>query len=661
MAYEELTYKSFCWCLGTTSFRTENFNLKIEQQLRLLDEFWHLHPEEDFVWTGSNAVQESYYDFMQEKGFVKGNAPRKDKDAREKTSGLVDIGLIDSERRLTNAGRALLSVSLLGDFSSDNNLMLPKDSFIYFKQLLKTHNNVDGKIVRPLLVLAYLLSKLDYLTLDEATYLLPLCTTKEFTVDMVNKICAIRQGSLTIDDVIFGVIMSMDNYKAALDLLMNNTVDEELICAVGINRKSHRYDKPYFQLYTSLKRAVLDNDEKAVIDVYAAIGKVKMGKHWKKLLFGTATKRAVERAPKRALKSVTITNSTNESKFKKEFFRLLHLFKARATLHDYFDLNRRYFKVTDAVVFQDSKVYLDTIPKHFLNFVSDKLFEYAFSVCDKLFENCLLTDIAPCLSVNENVIIKGINEELHLKVKSIDEAHEAVQTNRLKRFNELIDSKFTDDKLIELLDYFEKREDDKIQKCVTDNADIPTIFEYILGVIWYKVSERKGNVLNYMNLSLEADLLPKTHAGGGEADIEYWYEGCKDYPAHCMLLEVTLADGTNQRRMEMEPVSRHLGEHILEHGNIKSYCVFSTTYLDRNVISDFRNRKTYEYLSKDMTKSVKGMKIIPLQTTEIKAIIKNHISYKKLYAIFEESFQSGTSVVNWYDDEIVSKLNLRYG
>lgn len=319
-------------------------------------------------------------------------------------------------------------------------------------------------------------------------------------------------------------------------------------------------------------------------------------------------------------------------------------------------MNRRYFKATDAVFFEDNKVYFDVIPKQFLNSVADDLFEYAFKQSDNLFENCTLTEIAPCLVIEESNIIDGINEELDLNVKSIDEAHKAVQYNRLKRFNELIDKQFSDEKLIELLECFEERKDKQIMDSVTNNADIPTIFEYILGVIWFKVSERKGDILDYMNLSLEANLLPKTHAGGGEADIEYWYDACKDYPEHCMLLEVTLADGTNQRRMEMEPVSRHLGEHILKHGNTKSYCVFSTNYLDRNVISDFRNRKTYEYLNKDMTKSVKGMKIIPLQTSEIKVIIRNHITYKKLYMFFDEAFQADRGIISWYNDEIISKL-----
>ena len=37
---EEIAYKSFCWSMGTTSFRTKNFNRTIEKQLELLNEFW---------------------------------------------------------------------------------------------------------------------------------------------------------------------------------------------------------------------------------------------------------------------------------------------------------------------------------------------------------------------------------------------------------------------------------------------------------------------------------------------------------------------------------------------------------------------------------------------------------------------------------------------
>ena len=71
--------------------------------------------------------------------------------------------------------------------------------------------------------------------------------------------------------------------------------------------------------------------------------------------------------------------------------------------------------------------------------------------------------------------------------------------------------------------------------------------------------------------------------------------------------------------MEMEPVSRHLGRHLIRTGNLDSYCVFATNYLDINVIADFRGRKSMPfYDTQDYSKSVNGMKIIPLQTSELK-------------------------------------------
>ena len=99
------SYKSFCWSLGTTSFRMVEFNRKIEKQLELLDEFWHLPQNQLERWTENEIIQISYYNFLKEKGFIDGNAPRKAKDAREKTSGLVDLGLINDERRITAAGQ----------------------------------------------------------------------------------------------------------------------------------------------------------------------------------------------------------------------------------------------------------------------------------------------------------------------------------------------------------------------------------------------------------------------------------------------------------------------------------------------------------------------------------------------------------------------------
>lgn len=645
-----IPYKSFCWSLGTTSFRTKNFNKTIEEQLSLLNEFWILRENQNINWYGNNELQARYYDFMKQKGFVEGNAKNKPKDAREKTSGLVDIGLIDENRKLSDAGKALLHISSENDFSSDNQFQIAKDSFIYLKQLLKTSYTVEGQTVRPFLVLLYLLSKVDYLALDEYTYLLPLCVGANETDEIIEGIKKLRTNGTTIDNIIINRLMNMNNYNTALDYFIENDVTESLICEIGLNRKSRQYDKPYFKLYEALYRVFVEDDIDSLPSVYSATKDIKIGKWWRSYLFDTTSETAIGKFPSDHLKVTLFNGVTGEIEFKKAFFKTMHLFKAKATLSDYLDLNRRYIKTTDIVLFEDDTVKLDVVPQYFFKSVMDQLYSDIFVQSELLYENCSIESISACLVVSDDTIIDGINEELGLSVTTIEAAREALEDNRYQRLQHLIDTKFTDENLLSLLDYFEDRNDTEIRNMVTDNADVPTIFEYVLGILWYKASERQGKILDYMKLSLDADLLPKTHAAGGEADIVYEYCATEAYPEHTLLLEATLADSTNQRRMEMEPVSRHLGRHLIRTGNLNSYCVFATNYLDINVIADFRGRKSMPfYDTQDYSKSVNGMKIIPLQTSELKKIVTNGKKYKELYPIFEEAFNSTLPPHEWYN------------
>ncbi len=652
-----IPYKSFCWSFGTTSFRTKNFNKTIEEQLALLNGFWQLPENQNCIWNGNVELQTRYYDYMQRMGFVEGNAGNKPKDAREKTSGLVDIGLIDDGRHLTNAGISLLEICNTNDFASDNFFEIPKDSYIYLKQLLKTSSSIDGNTVRPFIVMLYVLSRVDELSLDEFTYLLPLCTSSENTQNVIDGINSIRMGTSTIDSFILNRLMGMDNYQAALALLLDNNVDEDLLCEVGLNRKSRSYDKVYFPLYQQLYSAYVNNDATAFSQVYTATKDIKIGKWWRGYLFNTISEVAIGRNPLNCVNRTLFDSVTNENEFKTAFFKVMHLFKAKATLSDYLDLNRRYVKTTDVVLFEDDIVKLDIVPKHFFNSVIDELYDQAYVETEELYNDCAINNIALCLNINEQAVINGVNAELGATVTTITEARAVLEDNRYARLQHLIDTKFTDTQILTLLDCFERRNDTDIRTMVTDNADVPTIFEYVLAILWYKVSERQGKILDYMKLSLDADLLPKTHAAGGEADIVYEYEATEHYPSHTLLIEATLADSTNQRRMEMEPVSRHLGQHLIRTRNMDSYCVFATNFLNINVISDFRSRKTTPYYdSQDYTQYVEGMKIIPLETSELKRIIQVSKTYKELYPIFEEAFNSGLPPHMWYDGCIKNSI-----
>ena len=159
-----------------------------------------------------------------------------------------------------------------------------------------------------------------------------------------------------------------------------------------------------------------------------------------------------------------------------------------------------------------------------------------------------------------------------------------------------------------------------------------------------------------MKLSLDANLLPKTHASGGTADIVYEYSRTEEYPEHKVLLEATLTESTSQRKNEMEPVSRHLMREIQENDNDNTYAVFVANILQEEVLSDFRSRKNYQFRGKSSVKT--GLKIISLSIQDIIKLINIKVQYSKLYGIFENAYKdTEINDLEWYEKLIKNKVN----
>lgn len=644
-----IPYQSFCWVVGTTSFRTAQLNLKIEQQLHLLNQLQQNQSD----WKWDKAQQIAYYELMHASGFLKGNAKISDKDAREKTSGLVDIGLIGKDRALTSAGLALLKISQNQQFMPQNPLNLDEDSFIYFKQLLKVALNIDvTHKVRPYLILAYFLTKFDYLTIKEFKYLLPLCISVE-QIDFVgNTIQEYRKNNsqLSIEDIIFKCLIRLRSYETAREVFLNHTqINENVICLIGMNRKSRDYDKPYFPLYEKIVHIFLHNQDD-VLNLYEVARAVKQDTNWINLLFATKNKKLIQSQGKQALNpNNPFSDCLNEMEIREQFFKYLHIFKAMATLEDYHDLNKRYFALTDTLIFEDNRIRFDTLPKYFFQDAFERgLGQEMFQYFEDIGENLALSEISPSLKFDEQRISQKMAAVFGQNIQSVQQINQFIEDERYQRFHDLLNTKFSKNNLINLLDNFKNRHDKEIAQHVTDDADIPTIFEYVLGIIWYEISERQGDILRYMKLSLDANLLPKSHAAGGDADLVYEYSGCLNYPTHTLLLEATLATSSNQRRMEMEPVSRHLGEQRLKSGCEHDYCVFVSTYLHDNVVADFRIRRLPEYYYySNNGNCIQGMKIIPLSTDNLKDILQKSISYNQLYKILNTHYQTHAEPKLW--------------
>ena len=335
----------------------------------------------------------------------------------------------------------------------------------------------------------------------------------------------------------------------------------------------------------------------------------------------------------------------------------MHVIKWKVNLKDYFDLNKRYFSLTDIIKFKDGKIELDMLPKYYFKDIIDDLLDEDLLENEKYIKifhtDVELENISSKYSLNINDIVKNINSSLGTDL-TINTINSYVENQKLKAFNKLIDEKFSNEKLLMLLDSIKFRNDDKVNEYVTDNATVPTIFEYIVGIAWYKISNRKGNILDYMNLSLDADLLPKTHAGGGMADIVYKYE--KDnYPKHNLLIEATISESTGQRSMEMEPVSRHLGENIKLTNNKNDYALFVAPILEERVVMDFRNRKTYCYPIGN-NNYIYGLKIIPINIDILKSLLINDVKYDDIYIWFDNAYKSLEPDPVWFKKEILEKV-----
>ncbi len=660
---EDIKFKSYCWSLGTTSFRVKDLNFKIERQLQILEELWNENP--NVRWNGNNSIQEEYYNKMLQKNFITGEANDKPKDARQKTSGLVQIGVIDNNRHITEIGRKIIDIVEEENFKSNNIFNINKDSYLYLKQLLKLQITDNGINVKPFVVLLYFLTELGYLSKDEFTYILPLCTDREYTDIMLENIKMYRNAEKTIEDVIQNKMESMSNYQAAIDFIKENGINSiEEFYLIDMGRKGTKYVKPMYKFYNELYEISQRNFDEEALDTIIKFVKgqtkknAKVAKYWKDYL-KYSSKMLIEEYIE-DIKEIPLFNFRDKTEYTIEFFKVMHTAKWKATLEEYADLNKRYISLSDIVIFEDDKIELDLFPKYFFLDISKEIINTKILNKDEyndfISKDIELNKIYKCLDVNIDEIIRQIQADYPDRIVNKDSIKTFIEDEKLRRFNELIDNKFNEDQLVQLFTYIENNDRNAINEYVDWNSDVPTIFEYILGITWYRFSNKNGNILEYMKLSLDANLLPKTHAAGGTADIVYEYNKTNDYPEHKVLLEATLTESTAQRRNEMEPVSRHLMREIQENDNDDTYAVFVANILQEEVLSDFRSRKNYQFRGKDSVKN--GLKIISLSIQDIIKLINKHIQYSKLYKIFDDAYKdTEINDLEWYEKLVKNEIN----
>ena len=239
-----------------------------------------------------------------------------------------------------------------------------------------------------------------------------------------------------------------------------------------------------------------------------------------------------------------------------------------------------------------------------------------------------------------------------LGVSSAADAKLLLQEQKSIDFIEHINSKYPKEKIIELLPLFsDRKKDAQIKKVVNDAASVPTIYEYIIGIAWYYISNKKFDLYNSLNLTLNADFEPVIHAGGGDGDIVIHYEEI------IIMLEVTLMNKQAQKRGEWEPVLRHSLNLKATNEPKETITLFIADELDYNTINIWRAVAAVSLESTNTHTMVDGVIIMPFTNKEMLQFLEQNIYYGDIVSVVKDSFAKVPQItdIKWHD-EIMSNI-----
>ncbi len=613
---------------GNTSLRVKNLLYNFETQLLLFEElFANVHKED--IWANDSKLQIKYLELLEQNNLLESKNKTTHlgtKDARVKSAPLEDYKLINrKEKLITKEGYVLLNLIKNQSYKINNDfLQIDLISLLFLKTTLCIDN--EALFLKYLEIFKAFNGSLDI----EIFKLLPLVNNFKNTELFIQ---TFKNKSL------FSTLFKQDStYKENLKLFLkdlnNNIFKTDYF-------KTAKGEKTALAIIKTLQEVFLPFRNSKDLKILEKLISSNDYLEFKKLYLPHLSRQSKKQEK---LKELVDFCNGNLNEFGTNFFEFIFKARIQANLNDYLDLNRRYLNLTGIFEFQHDKVELDTIFKIILKHSKHK------EILEKIAQN----------SVSQSLLGEYFDDEEFKKyfkelgiVKPQDIKNYKFKQDQEKLKN-LLQSKFTKENIIKILKLFEERKNDaKILEKTTTEANIPTIFEYIIAIAWHYIDDNKIERIFEANLSLDSSLLPKSHAVGGNADFVYTYDN------HKLMIEVTLSEKTNQRRAEMESVSRHLGNLLLSldaDTQNQSYAIFIAPYLDKNVLNDFRSR-IHCYFENDKA-YIKGMKILPLNTNDLVKILQSNLNYQSLLPKFQKALKSDEKWGSkWYKQEVTNIIN----
>lgn len=565
--------------------------------------------------------------------------------ARHYTSNLVKLGFADRERIISAVGDDLLERKILHKDKLENLIPLNTENLIYLRQLLKLRVFDTSKThyYSPFIMGIYALLRRGRLSETE--------------------FFEIVQGNSPYSDI--NIESYIDNYREG-DLFNNYVInipndidtDQQLSGDVFfrnfLNRKSSETVKIYFEYYNRLFKFYHDRNNLNLNELLTFYSRNRQSLN---KAFGLGHNIFLYRAGE--YPSVNEFVSENKEIFSSPIniyvYRKFSLSKVRDVIREYSDTTRRIFKASGIISFVNGYAELayhelfehifagDILKNRVLGNIKEDSNPYynSYKEYEEDLNSYYLNDFSLCqifeLTGNTDKILRDVSEEFD--GAPFEKIPFIITSRRKMEFEKYVAATYPAERVKYILSLFSNRNNDKkIKTAVSEDATIPTIYEYIVGLAWYYFSGKRIDLLSSYNLTLSANFEPLNHAGGGQGDIVI-YEN-----TDVTMLEVTLMNTGNQKRGEWEPVLRHSVNLKAEEETNKTGRRVTTFFIaddfDVNTINIWKavasvplqsssDRKTYTY----------NVVIMPIRSNELCQLIDKSSEYdsiiQKVHDLFE--------------------------
>lgn len=582
-----------------------------------------------------------------------------EKRARHYTNNLVKIGFTTPQRNITQAGYAFLNKEVSRD---DIETILPLDNtnIALIRQLMKlkifSHPDKNNKrrYYSPFLMAIYLLLKEE--TIDKNYFTLIIQGLHPYlTFEQQKRIMNIQSSNKDIVELILGNEIILPKDLEDDTFLDDKTLTKYLKTAKAKDETLSIYYEFYFLLRTFLIDKNEDNFKKLkeiLIDKKQYLNKAfGYGQN----IFDIGIKGNF------SLDEFLTHNKQHEflkeDDFNRTFYTAHILSKKKDILSEYSDTTVRLFSASGLFKFKGlpELAYKDLIKIIFSKYdLNEKVFgimtEEEFNEYESREDSLFYKDysILDILNYNKEDKEKVIIEILDLlNLTDIYSAKTLLKKDKNTEFSKYIKEKYTKEKVVNLLELFSDRNNDKkIKNEVSEAAPVPTIYEYIIAIAWHHISNFDFDLYDSMNLTLNADFEPVIHAGGGDGDIIIKYEDM------IIMLEVTLMNKNAQKRGEWEPVLRHSLNLKAKNEDKDTLTFFVADELDINTINIWRAVAAAPLESTSNKTHVDGVTIMPFTNSNLIDFLEKDVEKDLIVEATKKSFSKVPKITdkNWYDD-----------